>query len=179
MSAPEKKFGPDRELWKSIARETCFRADGEKWMAYQIARDGISVPQDCLSPRVLRLLADARENKPRPEPSLIRQRILQGYNAAALRSAYSDSKGRGLNFGRLEAGPTSFEVKCAFIRLFVPRAEWPKDGSRKAIKDFTHAILPPRQTVETVLDECKLPRRPDSKGRPRKSPPISPRKNAY
>lgn len=170
MSAPEKKCGPDRELWKSIARSGCFPAGSEAGVAYQMAHGGLgAIPIDCVSSRLLRLVASARENKPPFVPPDIRQYIVEASHKAALRSA--TKAGGGMNFGILEAGPTLFEVRCEFIRLFVPNGKWPKDWSRETIKGFKHPLFSTRQGFEKMLRRLKLPLRRDSVGRPRKCNP--------
>ncbi len=107
-------------------RRLCFPADEDKGVAYRIALGDMGgLPIDCLSSRLLRLIADAREGK--IEPSATCENIVEAWYAASLRYG---AKARGMNIGRLEAGPTLFEVRCEFIRLFVSSAKWPKDWSR-------------------------------------------------
>ena len=69
-------------------------------------------------------------------------------------------------------GPTIFEVKREFVRLFVPEKERPRDWrSRKALNKFQHCLLPSRQSIVKTLRRLDLRLRRDEVGRPRNSQP--------
>ncbi len=157
MNPPENKRGS----------RLCFPEDSEAGLAYRIALGDMGgLPIDCVSPRLLRLVADAREGK--IEPSSTCANIVEAWYAASLRYG---STARKMNIGRLKEGPTLFEVKREFIRLFVSNAKWPKDWSRKAVNQLKDNKVPKRQTFEEMFKRLKLPVRRDSAGRPRKPQP--------
>ncbi len=159
MNPPEKKRGTHRRL--------CFPADEEAGVAYRIAQgDMAGLPIDRVSARLLRLVADARENKPSFEPTC--ENIVEAWVAASLRSA---ATARGMNIGRLKAGPTLHEVRREFVRLFVPNENWPKDWSRQAMNEFQCDLLHSRQGFAKTLKRLKLPVRRDSVGRPKNPQP--------
>ena len=124
------------------------------------------------SARLFRLVADALEDTTRFRPTPTCLNIVGAWYEGYWRQIRVTSPS-----GRVEVititsdGPTYREWKLAFIKLFVPEKERPRDCSRKALDDFRHRLLPSRQAVEKTLKQRNLPLRQDTVGRPRKAQP--------
>jgi hypothetical protein len=114
-------------------------------------------------------VADALEEKPRFVPTPTCVNIVTAWNDARLRAARAPSG--GLEIDILKRGPTFFEVKREFVRLFLPEKH-PRDWcSRKELSEVKHNLLPSRQAIEKTLKRLKLPLRGDRVGAPKKSQP--------
>ncbi len=138
MNPPEKKRGTHRRL--------CFPADEEAGVAYRIAQgDMAGLPIDRVSARLLRLVADARENKPSFEPTPTCANIVEAWLEACLRAGRSKT---GFNVSAL---PTLREVQEQFVRLF---------GEQNCPADFS---------IRRTLNRLELNLRRDRVGRPKNS----------
>jgi len=120
------------------------------------------------SARLFRLVADALEDATQFQPTPTCLNIVDAWYEGYWRQIRLPS---GEVVVITSSGPTYREWKLAFIKLFVPEKERPRDCSRKALDDFRHRLLPSRQAVEKTLKQRNLPLRQDTVGRPRKAQP--------
>jgi hypothetical protein len=173
MKAREKQLGD------ALVKQLCLPYTEEEELAFRCAEafrcgtDGeASRLIVCRSPQFMRLVADAWEEKGRfkpPTPTCMN--IVSAWRRALFRRAQTAS-GIRVDVNLLKKGPTIFEVRLEFVRLFVPEKERPRDwSSREGLSRVAHNNLPTRQSFEETLRRFELPFRLDKVGRPRNSQP--------